>query len=181
MYGMINNAIKELVVESFGEKSWNNIVAKISCPHHEFNTLEPYDDSTTYDIVAAASEELKVTPAEVLHLFGKHWVGYTRNNGYGVLMDMFGNTFVESLRNLNQLHMRMGYSMPEMRAPDFRVQKELKDGSILLEYHSTREGLSSMVTGLLESMAEKYGQKAKVSIIDREPGQDYELFHIEML
>ena len=77
--------------------------------------------------------------------------------------------------------MRMGYSMPEMRAPDFRVQKELEDGSILLEYHSSREGLSSMVIGLLESMAEKYGQKAEVTILDRDEGQDFELFHIKML
>ena len=71
--------------------------------------------------------------------------------------------------------------MPEMKAPDFHVQKELEDGSILLEYHSTREGLSNMVVGLLESMAEKYGQKAEVSIVDREEGQDFELFHIKML
>ena len=180
MYGIINNAVRELVVKNFGEQSWDNIIARVGCPHHEFNTLEPYEDKTTYDLVSAASEELGVTPEEVLHLFGKHWVGYTQNNGYGVLMDMFGHSFIESLKNLNQLHMRMGFSMPDMRAPDFRVQKELDDGSVLLEYHSTREGLSNMVVGLLESLAQKFGQTAEVTIVERQEGQDFELFHIKI-
>ena len=49
-----------------------------------------------------------------------------------------------------------------------------------LEYHSTREGLSNMVVGLLESMAQKFGQTAEVTIVERQEGQDFELFHIKI-
>ena len=108
MYGIINKAIKDLVVTNFGDEVWSEILEKLHNPYDEFTNLETYDDSLTYDLVGAASEVLNVRPDEVLYLFGKHWIIYTKKNGYGALMDMFGHSFIESLKNLNQLHMRMG-------------------------------------------------------------------------
>ena len=154
MYGIINNAVRELVVKNFGEQSWDNIIARVGCPHHEFNTLEPMRIKTTYDLVSAASEELGVTPEEVLHLFGKHWVGYTQNNGYGVLMDMFGHSFIESLKSKPVTH-ENGFSMLVSCVPQ---TSEYKKSSMMVRcfWSTTRlEGLSNMVVGLLESMAQK--------------------------
>ena len=161
MYLIINKAIKDLVLTNFGEEAWEEICFKAKGPSSEYTTLEVYDDKVTYDLVGAASEVLNVKPEEFLYLFGKHWVGYTKSHGYGALMDMFGHNFSESLKNLNQLHMRMGYSMPDMKAPDFKVI-ERGENELDVEYHSSRHGLAPMVSGLLDGMAEKFGETIEI-------------------
>ena len=179
MYGIINKAIKDLVLTNFGEEAWEEIYAKAKAPDSEFTTLEVYDDKVTYDLVGAASEVLNVKPEEVLYLFGKHWVSYTKNHGYGALMDRFGHSFSESLKNLNQLHMRMGDSMPNMKAPAFRVIEHSKK-EMDLEYHSSRHGLAPMVSGLLDGMAEKFGESIEIEHIARNSEQKFDLFKIKI-
>ena len=179
MYGIINKAIKDLVVTNFGDEAWSEILEKLHNPNDEFTNLETYDDSLTYDLVGAASEVLNVRPDEVLYLFGKHWIIYTKKNGYGALMDMFGHSFIESLKNLNQLHMRMGYSMPNMKAPSFKVI-ENDDSSIDLEYHSSRQGLSSMVIGLLDGMAAKFDEAIEIEHVAKSAEQNFDLFKISI-
>ena len=179
MYGIINKAIKDLVVTNFGDEVWSEILEKLHNPNDEFTNLETYDDSLTYDLVGAASEVLNVRPDEVLYLFGKHWIIYTKKNGYGALMDMFGHSFIESLKNLNQLHMRMGYSMPNMKAPSFKVI-ENDDSSIDLEYHSSRQGLSSMVIGLLDGMAAKFDEAIEIEHVAKSAEQNFDLFKISI-
>ena len=44
MYGIINKAIKDLVLTNFGEEAWEEICFKAKGPSSEYTTLEVYDD-----------------------------------------------------------------------------------------------------------------------------------------
>ena len=58
MYGLINRAVRGLVTEQFGEEAWTKIRTRAGVEDDDFVSMSSYDDSVTYDLVAAATEEL---------------------------------------------------------------------------------------------------------------------------
>lgn len=74
MYGMVNQAIEQMVTEIHGEEAWEKIKEMAGIDVDVFISNEGYPDDYTYRLVAAASE-LSQTPAEeILEAFGEHWL-----------------------------------------------------------------------------------------------------------
>lgn len=170
MYGMVNQAIKDLVVSKFGDEVWQKICTDVKIPTDDFVFMQYYPDPLTYSLVGAASSQLSLPAETVLKEFGKHWVLYTAKEGYGPIMDLFGSDFKSCLSNLNNLHARMGMTMPHLTPPRFTFV-EVDSHTYTINYFSKRAGLGAMVIGLLEGLALKYGIKATVEATEStEPG-----------
>lgn len=180
MYGLVNQAIKDLVVERFGNSKWEEICTKASCPPDNFKPLEPYPDALTYGLVGSASEILGVDASTLLTQFGEYWILYTASQGYGELLNLFGRDFKSCLKNLNHMHARMGATMPALQPPRFDV-RELSETQIELHYISKRPGLAPMVKGLLYGLARRHGTEVSVSLKPRPEGADRETFLITIL
>lgn len=161
MYGLVNLGVKDLVTKITNEETWNHLCAEAKVPT-DYVSMEYYPDEITYKLVGVVSKKLGLTPQQVLGEFGKFWVHYTAAEGYGPLMDLFGQDFKACLKNLNQLHMRMGMTMPDLTPPSF-LYREISKNEIELEYQSKREGLSPMVEGLLHGLSQKYKVNAEIS------------------
>jgi Haem-NO-binding len=178
MHGLVNQAIRDLAVKAGGESLWMDIKSRAGIELEVFVSMEAYPDDVTYRLVDAASVELGITPSEMLHAFGKHWILYTAREGYGAIFDMMGRTLPDFLGNLDAMHARLSLSMPALRPPSF-VCEQLDDGRTRLEYWTDRPGLAPMVLGLLDGLAVMYG----VSIVVtrgacRELGDDHDDFFI---
>lgn len=161
MYGLVNQAVKDLVVTKFGDSKWQEICVDCGLPTNDFVSMQYYPDPLTYQLVGSASKVLNLSPELVLKEFGKYWVLYTAKEGYGNIMDMFGEDFKSCLQNLNSLHARMGMTMPQLSPPKFKFN-EVNSYTYDVEYYSKREGLCPMVIGLLEGLAEKFNVKASI-------------------
>ena len=90
MYGLVNKAIKDLVVNNYGSDKWEEIARRSDFHDPEFVGLQSYDDALTYKLVGNASAVLGADAAAVLELFGEYWITYTADEGYGELMDLCG-------------------------------------------------------------------------------------------
>jgi Haem-NO-binding len=180
MYGMVNQAVKDLVVTKFGPESWGKICEKANISTEDFVFMQYYPDKLTYDLVGAASALLGVSGEVVLKEFGKHWVLYTAKEGYGPIMDLFGADFKSCLQNLNNLHARMGMTMPSLTPPSFSFYEE-NEKTYVVSYFSKRAGLSPMVTGILEGLAEKYKIKIQVDYSDTRNGKPEHNFKVTVL
>jgi len=85
-----------------------------------------YDDETTFKLVAAASN-VSGLPIEVcLEEFGKHFLVYCQKNGYDQILRVLGSNLYDFLTNLDNLHDHLASIYPGMRAPSFRVTKQLE-------------------------------------------------------
>jgi hypothetical protein len=157
MYGLINMAIKQLVIDHYGSQGWVEVKTKASVKEDYFELLTVYDDAITYNLVKSASEVTGKSPSEVLQLFGKYWVTYASQAGYEPLLKLFGPNFKDCLVNLNRMHEHMGAMMPGLIPPEFEISKEISNTEFELIYKSQRPGLGPMVTGLLEALAIRYG------------------------
>ena len=173
MYGLVNKAIEELVVATAGEEAWSRIRARAGLEVPVFVRMEAYPDSITYDLVAAASAELGMTPEAVLEAFGEHWILYTAKEGYGELLALGGSSFRDFLLNLHDLHTRVGLSFPHLRPPSFACE-EIDASTLRLHYDSTREGLAPMVVGLLRGLGRMFHTEVTVEQVARraEAGRD---------
>ncbi len=161
MYGLVNKAIKDLVCSRFGKQKWQEIKRKAEINVDVFVSMEGYPDDVTHRLVKAASEVLGLSPQEVMQAFGEFWVEYTSSEGYGEMMDMFGDNLPEFLENLDSLHSRVAVSFPKLQPPSFETE-ELEDDTLTLQYHSTREGLTPMVVGLVKGLGKKFDTEVDI-------------------
>ena len=164
MYGLVNKAIKDLVVTNHGEEIWKEICRLSDFQDEEFIGMNPYPDKLTYDLVKNASMVLKADAAAILEAFGEYWILYTADEGYGDLMDLTGSTFVEFLGNLDMLHYRINNIMPELAAPQFSTRNETKN-SVELEYRSHRAGLVPMLYGLIKGLGKRFDMVVSIEQI----------------
>lgn len=179
MYGLVNKAIQEMVCSHFSEETWQEIKQKAEIDVDVFLSMEGYPDDVTHRLVKAASIVLGLSSAEIMQAFGEYWVKYTAQEGYGEMMDMSGDTLPEFLENLDTLHARVGISFPHLQPPSFECS-EMEEDSLKLHYHSTREGLSPMVMGLVKGLGTRFD--TEVNIIQtqsRDNGADYDEFLVQ--
>ena len=166
MYGLVNKAIKDLVIANYGQDIWQEICKKAGFFEEDFLGMSPYPDQLTFDLVKHTSEVLKVDAATVLELFGEYWIMYTAEGGYGDIIRMTGDNFPEFLSNLDFLHDRIQNVMPELRPPLFSTRNETEN-SIEIEYRTHRSGLTPMVVGILRGTGKRFGLTVDIKHIEK--------------
>ena len=162
MYGLINKAVRELLVVEFGSAAWESVRDRAGVEEDDFVSMQQYDDAVTYSLVSAASEELGLPAETILETFGSYWVKYVGQENYGHMMDAAGQTLPEFLMNLDQMHSRVMLTFPELKPPSFRVTDQTSD-RLRLHYYSSRMGLAPLVVGLLNGLAEKFKTPIEVT------------------
>ena len=60
MYGMVNKALQNMVVEAHGEQIWEQIRTRAGVDIEVFVSNQGYPDEITYQLAGAASEVLKI-------------------------------------------------------------------------------------------------------------------------
>ena len=164
MYGLVNQAVRGLILEQHGEAIWEKIRTKAGTPE-SFVAMQPYDDAVTYGLVGAAVEVLGAPAEDILYAFGEYWVKSRATVSYAELMSTAGTEFVDFVKNLDHMHSRIKVTFPDYSPPSFRV-KELSEESLQLDYYSKREGLLPFVEGLMNGVAEHFGCEITITHVD---------------
>ncbi len=180
MYGMVNRAVMDLVIATRDQETWEQICEKAGLPSTTFSNTTVYDDAVTYDLVAAASSVLGLSQEEVLESFGRHWILFTGQDGWGALFDMAGDDLRSFVEGLDAMHARVQASMPECRMPSFSVDPG-PDGSLEVGYRSDRPGLEPMVVGLLCGLAEHFDERWEVEYTGRANENGSKIFSLRPL
>ena len=181
MYGIVNLAIQGLVVENHGLDKWNKIKEKSGVKVPFFLSDEPYDDEITFNLVACSSEVLNIPQSEILKAFGEYWVLKTGQEKYGELMKAGGKDFSEFITNLPNFHSRIMLIYPKLSPPEFKVSRK-DDKTLILDYYSTRKGLTYFVIGLIEGIAKMFNTEIKMThLSSNSDGNWHDTFEIYIL
>lgn len=165
MYGLVNKAIKELVVSNHGEEKWSEICQLSDFVEEDFVGLQSYPDELTFTLIANASNVLNTHSEKLLEAFGEYWILYTANEGYSEMLNLAGNTFVSFLNNLDLLHYQVNNIMPNLVPPQFTTRNQ-QSNSIELEYRSHRIGMIPMLNGLLIGLGKRFNLEVHVTQIE---------------
>ncbi|XP_051782585.1 guanylate cyclase soluble subunit beta-2 [Erpetoichthys calabaricus] len=153
-YGFINTCLKSLVVEKFGEETWEKLRMQAEV-QDTFMTYEVYEDAITLRLVQESCKMLNVSAEAVLKLFGEFFFSFCKMSGYDRMLRTLGRSLMEFIENLDALHSYLALSYQEMNAPSFRVERTA-DGEMLLHYYSDRRGLYHIVPGIIEAVAKDF-------------------------
>lgn len=176
MYGLVNQAISDMVTERHGPEIWERIRERAGAPPIPFDAMKSYPDALTYALVGAASDVLDTPAEQLLVAFGHYWVLETARRHYGHLLDLAGGTLREFLGNLDDMHGRVAITFERLQPPAFAVE-ELDGGDLLVHYRSDRAGLAPFVHGLLLGLADRFGTPIAVEHLESRGGDaTHELF-----
>jgi len=167
MYGMVNRAMEQMVVDTHGEDTWHRIRRRAGCEVDHFVRMDPYPDELTYSLVGAASEELKTPAGQLLHAFGAYWIGYAERSGYGEMFRAVDG-YATFLQHLDAMHTRLQLSFTGLKAPQFSCLVEAPD-RLLVVYRSHRVGLAPFVMGLLEALGPVFKVTPRVEHVRSKP------------
>ncbi len=178
MYGMINRAIKDLVLAKFGREVWQRVCERAGIEVDVWVGNESYPDAETYSLVSATSEVLNIPADTVLGAFGEHWVLETTRTEYGGMIEAGGRSFRDFLINLPNFHARIELIFPQLVPPSFRIS-DLEDRSCKLHYYTQRPGLAPFVVGILRGLAQLFGEKMELTVVSaRDAGDDHDVFQL---
>ena len=178
MYGLVNKALEQMIVENYGEESWTIIKEEAKVDVNVFISNISYPDEFTYNLVGAASTKLQIEANDLLHDFGKYWVLNTGAKSYQSLFEAGGSTLKEFLINLQDFHARVMLYYPNLSPPTFFVEN-IQEESLDLHYMSHRKGLTEFVRGLLDGLAEYYGTDIDIEAFAGPLGpKSHDIFHI---
>ncbi|OXB70459.1 UNVERIFIED_CONTAM: hypothetical protein H355_011352 [Colinus virginianus] len=189
MYGFVNHALELLVIRNYGPAVWEDINRSSSRKQirreaqldeeGQFLVRIIYDDSKTYDLVAAASKVLNLNAGEILQMFGKMFFVFCQESGYDTILRVLGSNVREFLQNLDALHDHLATIYPGMRAPSFRCTDAEKGKGLILHYYSEREGLQDIVIGIIKTVAQQiHGTEIDMKVIQQ---RNEECDHIQFL
>ncbi|XP_041821748.1 guanylate cyclase soluble subunit beta-2 [Chelmon rostratus] len=153
-YGFINSCLQSLVMERFGQDTWDKL-SSLPGVQDTFMTYMVYDDSLTLSLVQEACSLLDVSADGFLKLFGEHFFTFCKQAGYDTMLRSLGGNLTEFIGNLDALHSYLALSYQEMNAPSFRAEMT-GDGKMLLHYYSDRKGLHHIVPGIMEAVANEF-------------------------
>jgi hypothetical protein len=178
MYGMVNQAVKELVLERHGADAWSRICKTAGLDEESFSSLQKYPDEVTFKLVGAASQVLGAPPEQILETFGEYWTDFAKRTSFSRLLRFGGATFAEFVQNLDQMHAKIKFSLPELEPPEFRVSDAV-DGGFRLHYYSKRVGLAPLVKGMLRGVAKLYDLTLDIELVKaRADGHDHDEFRV---
>lgn len=179
MYGIVNLAVEDFVVSSHGEEVWLQIREDAGVTDiPTFVTMDQYPDDITYRLVQSISERLGISSDEALRLFGRHWMRYTSEHGFGDLLRFAGSSVREFLGNIDAIHSQVAAGMPGLKTPTIEVE-DVDDEVFLVHYHSPREGLAMMLVGVFEGIGEMFDSELDIEHRERTAdGADHDVFEV---
>lgn len=158
MYGLINAALKDMLITNFGDKAWEDIYASAQVGDDSFLAMRSYDDDITYRLAHAASARLEAPIDDCMEMFGRYWIAEVATKSFASLMQTTGQNTLDCLNNLNSLHDRMSTTFLDYQPPHFDLETvDAAAGRYLVHYRSDRLGLSHFVAGLLAGLATHFG------------------------
>ena len=167
MFGLINKAIVELIKTRYGEDRWREVLELAGVPDEPFLSMERYPDELSFKLVHAASNHLQIDAEEILQAFGRYWMLYTAERGYGELLKAHGETLPEFLSRLNTLHTRVQLCLPHLVPPNITVEDEAAR-SLTVHYRSERQGLTPLAQGILEGLGARFGLDLQIVVERKE-------------
>ena len=167
MYGMIHNAVRDLVLEQHGPAVWDSVLADSGVGEDAFLAMQSYDDDVVLSLVQSTANTLGAPVSDCLEQFGIFWILHTAKNNYGSLLFGFGPTIWDLLKHLDHMHDRLSSSFPGYDAPSF-ILTHRSDARYELQYRSNRTGLVPFVIGLLKGLSVLFETPLRISLIKNE-------------
>jgi len=166
MKGVIVFAMREMMIEKFGERKWKELLKKAGIDKKSIILpISDISDQIVMKIINASCELLNMPLNQLADTFGDYWVNvYTQKVYHHYYEDC--KTAKEFLIKLNEIHFTTTRTTSNANPPKFEYEWE-DDKTLIMHYKSPR-GLIDFVVGLAKGVGKLYKEDLKVTKLDNE-------------
>ena len=156
MHGLIFRTVQVFVQDTYGARTWQDLIRAAALDISEFEAMLHYD-SATFDLVLDGAEEVLAKPREtILEDVGTYLTSHPNREGLRRLLRFGGEDFFEFLYSLNDLPDRARLAVSDLELPDLEL-RDFGGGRFCLQVTGRHEGFSWVLMGMLRAMADDYG------------------------
>ncbi len=156
MFGLINRAIQKFVQDSYGDTKWGEITVLAGLDFREFESMLPYDDAMTDEVLRSAALILDKDRDALLEDLGAYLVTHPNMEVVRRLLRYGGRGFEEFLLSLDELNDRVKLAIPDLEIPQIALQAH-GNGAFSLKAVSQRSGYGAVLEGIVKAVADDYG------------------------
>ncbi|KAH8851994.1 Soluble guanylate cyclase 88E [Schistosoma japonicum] len=155
MYGIILEAAKQYILDTYGENTWIWLCKKSNFSELDIQTRKIYQDNLMIIFVTVLSDAIFIDKDTILFDIGRYTIQYLIKNGFENFIRVLGKTFKDLLLSLNDHHEYLRYSYHRIKPPTFIILSSTSS-CIMLEYTTRRPGYNHYVRGLLFEVAKYF-------------------------
>ena len=156
MHGLINGSIQCFLTDTYGGAEWRAIAARAGIASDGFEAMLTYEASLTWAVLDAAAARLETPRAMLLEDLGTYLVSHPNVAALRRLLRFGGDSFVEFLHSLDELHDRARLAVPDLDLPVLElVDNGHTDFTLHVRYDMP--GFGHVLIGILRAMADDYG------------------------
>lgn len=169
MKGVVFTELLEMVEERYSLAKVDELLEKANLPSGGvFTAVGTYPPTEMLTLLATLSEMTGLTPAQLLHAFGKHLLGrFVR--GYPAFFEGVTSSFALLERVDGYIHVEVRKLYPDAELPRFEYEKPAPN-TLVMTYKSPRK-LADLAHGLIEGTVEHFGEKVTISREDLSQGR----------
>lgn len=157
MHGLINRSVECFISDTYGGKVWRQVAKAAGLGFERFESMLDYDDALIYAVLDAATVQLSKSREDLLEDLGTYLVTNSQTQALRRLLRFGGDTFIEFLHSLDDLHDRAKLAMPELELPELYLKGTNDGGDLRLHCTGKPQGFRYVLFGLLRAMADDYG------------------------
>ena len=161
MHGLINRSIQCFLSDTYGDNAWRDIAGGAALGFDSFEALLRYDVSHTEAVLRAASFYLSKSRDVLLEDVGTYLVSNPNVRALRRLLRFGGETFVDFLHSLDQLHERAKLAVPDLRLPVLQL-RDHSTTTFTISVDHPNPGFGYVTVGVLRAMADDYGTLALI-------------------
>lgn len=168
MYRIINKAVPDHLFTHHGEDTGQQMKRKTGAEDEIFISTKSHPNEVTHELIGATSEVLGQSTAKIVKIIG-HGRGCVLEaalNSCGRLLTIGQRTLEEFLKNLPNFHTRVVTMFPAQQPPRFDCTN-VKPTELQLQDRRHRHGLSALMTGQLEGLAEMFVLEVRITQKER--------------
>lgn len=162
MYGLINQAIRGLILRDYGADVWARCADAAAITEDTFLACVNHDDAVTSQLLRDAADLLNCSADGLMEAVGGYFAEELAPEYFASLFSFAGGSYHDLLLNLDDLHGRVSMAFPELDPPSFWAE-QLSDDLIRLHYRSNRPGLKPLARGFLLGFGRFYGVTPEIT------------------
>ncbi|KAH0554469.1 soluble guanylate cyclase 89Da-like [Cotesia glomerata] len=152
MYGMLLESVQHFVQLEYGESVWLEILQQVGAKNTVFNTRQIYSDTLMLELASVLADKIGVSANKTVEFFGRCFVRFFSNLGYGCMIKATGRYFCDFLQSVDNIHIQMRFTYPKMKSPSMYIT-HIDPHGVVLVYRSNRQGLTHYLIGILFQIA----------------------------
>jgi len=172
MLGLINKAIENFAIDTYGKRFWNSFTRRHLNGEFTFEPLLEYEHALTFRLIDWLAEARSKTSADIMEDIGTFLVSQRNGEALRRLLRFGGANFVEFIFSLDELNERSEIALKDLNLPQLSVER-INQNSVSVRVDQSWPGFEHVMAGILRSLADDYGALVFINVLPPEGSSAY--------